>query len=183
MTAGPGELRLTLVGRMKVGRRTKIIWRSEQELRYEIGRIGSGLWVISPAGWMTDLATTPRFVWWLLSPFDPDYAGPAIIHDRLCEDREFDRTITDAILYEAMKDWGAPWWKRFLVYRAVRMFSFWRGVLNLPPPPSLNPSLNPTAPEAVITAVPSSTTEVIAPNPPGPDVVAGPDDGGPHAAP
>jgi len=104
------------------------------ELSFDIGYKGSGLTVTIPAGYNTDLASIPQFLWWLFQPFDPSYAAAAVLHDylrtmgRMNPDggwEKFDEGTADAVFYEAMKILGVPTWKAIIMYLAVRIAGAW----------------------------------------------------------
>jgi len=72
------------------------------------------------AGLKTDLASTPRSIWWLYPPFGL-YTGAAIVHDQLYTEQTLERSKCDAILLEAMETEGVSWITRHLIYRMVGM--------------------------------------------------------------
>lgn len=94
-------------------------WVIYQEFTYCSERVC----VHIPAGFATDFASIPRFLWRIISPTDREIGKPAVVHDYLY------RTPTVAITREqadrelmlAMECVGAPWWKRKLVYAGVRL--------------------------------------------------------------
>lgn len=99
-----------------------------------------------PAGFKTDFASTPRWLWWLLPPHGR-YSAAAIVHDWLyyrgtadhwcggcCAGHyewELDvryRAAADRIFLEAMDQLGVLLGVRRAMYRAVRIFGYraWR---------------------------------------------------------
>lgn len=74
-----------------------------------------------PRNFETDGASIPRVFWNILSPFG-DYFPAAVIHDFLYSpyNTEFDRAEADYIFREAMYHLGVPWFRRDLIYAAVR---------------------------------------------------------------
>lgn len=89
-----------------------------------------GRWVLVPEGFLTDGATIPRLLWWLLPPWD-NYSQSAALHDYLVEygvmyDRGEIVTCTrkqaDHIFREAMKVAGVKAWPRQAMYWAVRLW-------------------------------------------------------------
>lgn len=72
------------------------------------------------AGLKTDLASTPRSIWWLLPPFGL-YTGAAIVHDQLYTEQPYSRHHCDQILLEAMKAEGVSWITRWTIYSGVVM--------------------------------------------------------------
>ena len=47
-------------------------------LSYHIGFYGTNLVVTVPDGFLTDLASVPRLLWFLVPPHSPDYAAAAV---------------------------------------------------------------------------------------------------------
>lgn len=76
-----------------------------------------------PAGTTTDFASIPRALWSLMPATHPQIAGAALIHDELYHQPAFrvSRKEADQVLVEGMALLGAPWWRRQIVYRAVRL--------------------------------------------------------------
>ncbi len=90
----------------------------------------TGLAVVVPKGFVTDLASIPRGLWWLLPPFGT-YVDAAIVHDRLyrthgsaVEGTSLNRKQCDDILLEAMRDHKTPRWQQIVIYRNVRWFGW-----------------------------------------------------------
>ena len=81
-----------------------------------------------PYGFRTDFASIPRGLWNLFPPTGP-YGKAAVIHDYLYRTRLFSKGIADLVFLEAMADLGVAWWKRQLMYHAVRWFGrrAWKG--------------------------------------------------------
>ena len=93
-----------------------------------------------PKGYITDLASVPRFCWAFIAPFD--VARAAVIHDILYEkintaykgekiltkhDREKYRKVADDVFKEGMDSAvpPVPKWKILAAYNAVRVFGRW----------------------------------------------------------
>ncbi len=76
---------------------------------------------IIPAGFVTDLATIPRFILWLI-PQRGAYDKAAILHDYLLLKFDKPKKEVDRIFLEQMKADGVVRWKRNLMYIAVRLF-------------------------------------------------------------
>ena len=97
-------------------------------------------------GFETDLASVPRAIWWLISPWD--IARAAIIHDLLyqtyssvsCKDEDLDdpsedisavittaKKASDNVFLMAMKDAepAVPNWKMYAAYYAVVLCGRW----------------------------------------------------------
>ena len=80
-----------------------------------------------PAGFQTDLASTPRALWWLIPPFGR-YLVAAIVHDYHYMHQDVTRREADAEFYRLMYWYGVAWWKRWAMWGAVRCFGWgpWR---------------------------------------------------------
>ncbi len=75
-----------------------------------------------PAGFRTDFATIPRFLWGILPPYGR-YGKAAVIHDFLCTaPHRFDYKMAADIFLEAMEVLGVPRWKRKLMASSVKRF-------------------------------------------------------------
>lgn len=106
------------------------IWRLEQTLKYEVGQLGSGDLIEVPAGFLTDGATVPRWLWWLL-PSWGSYSRAATVHDyvigRIEDGRPLpnapNRLICDRIFWEATGVCGTPLFLRAILYAGVRIRS------------------------------------------------------------
>lgn len=135
------------------------LWALSQTLAY---MPGNGPHVITvPKGFVTDLASIPRWAWVLLPPDGP-WVKAAIVHDFLyatggtgiwkkhstsiAPPIEYSRKDADLILREAMENRGVGPFKRAIIYAAVRFGGAggWR------PPVQQGPSL-----EAVVSYVSS----------------------------
>ena len=80
-------------------------WKLHDEFTYTTD---AGVVIHVPVGFLTDLASVPRPLWWLFPPFGK-YLPAAIVHDKLYSDHrqglsEVSRAYCDAVLLEAMKD-------------------------------------------------------------------------------
>ncbi len=102
-------------------------WDVTNTATFYSGRYGETIAVAPP--FRTDLASVPRFVWMLIPRDDKNIVEPAVIHDWLyftlggasyapfmLSRRQCDRILSDAMIVA-----GAQWWKRHLVYWAVRL--------------------------------------------------------------
>ena len=79
-----------------------------------------------PAGFVTDFGSVPTALEWLVSGEDVQMIYPSVVHDYLYQFRgeipegKWTRLDADRLLVQGMRDLGAPWWKRNVVYAAVR---------------------------------------------------------------
>lgn len=98
---------------------TPTLWRLRHPFRYQSDLLGRIITV--PEGFVTDFASVPRVpAAYLLAGGEADEA--AVIHDYLYQSHETDRPTADAIFEEAMAVSGQPWWRRKLMWAAVRLF-------------------------------------------------------------
>ncbi len=115
------------------------MYRVLQAFRFYIGNPEDQRWVYVPEGFLTDLATVPSMLEWLI-PHDGPYAKAAIVHDLLCEQAtifhkgepiyvSFDRA--HKIFDDAMHVLGVHRMVRYLLVGAVR-FHFWRNGYEVP---------------------------------------------------
>jgi len=97
-----------------------LIVRTTNNVEFQSDRFGD---IEIPSGTLSDGASVPRMFWPIFSPFDGDYFDSAVLHDMIYRDRatKFTRAEADLIFLEAMKSLGVGWFKRTLVYRAVRI--------------------------------------------------------------
>lgn len=122
-----------------------MIFKQELEVVYGDGRtwkvvnefdvyLGPGITdytIKVPAGFETDFASVPRILWNILPPTDK-WGKAAVVHDyiyrsggRLDEKVSISRFWADYIFLAGMHTLGVPWWKRYAMFVAVRLFG-WR---------------------------------------------------------
>lgn len=80
-----------------------------------------GLCFTVPAGFRTDFASTPRWLWPWFPPVGL-YAGAALVHDYLYANQVYTRRMCDAIFLDLMENAGVPKPKRLIMWAAVRLF-------------------------------------------------------------
>jgi hypothetical protein len=90
-----------------------------------------------PVGFLTDFATVPRFLHWLVLPYGA-YTRAAVLHDWLLTELDArdgsgtwdtapaNSRDTDGIFRAAMRDLGVGWAKRWTMWAAVR----WAALFN-----------------------------------------------------
>lgn len=101
--------------------------------RYYIGSESSGRWVDVETGFITDGATIPRALWWLLPPIE-EYTQCTTLHDKLCTtyfvtelhngvecNVPVTRVEIDAILKESMDVLEVTPWKKKLIMAGVNL--------------------------------------------------------------
>lgn len=85
---------------------------------------------VVPAGFVTDLATVPRFLHWLTLPYG-GYTRAAVLHDWLITERinhpdpamRVTSRDVDGIFRQVMQELGVVWTKRWTMWAAVRAAS------------------------------------------------------------
>ena len=92
-------------------------WVLEHKLTYVTE---SGEVIEVPAGFVTDLASIPRMLHWMI-PVNGRHRSAAIVHDYLYTIRDRSSAEADAIFLEAMKESGVRWTQRQAMYLGVRM--------------------------------------------------------------
>ena len=103
------------------------LWEVALGFAYYVGEKGSKDKIFVPTGFQTDFASVPRPFWIILPP-DGHYTQAAVLHDFLYHKQDRKRKQCDLIFLEAMQVLGVSWWKRKVMYRAVRLFGWmpWR---------------------------------------------------------
>lgn len=87
-----------------------------------------GITIDVPPGFVCDLASIPRALWWLIAPMELSQCAP-VLHDllykqggRLDGRHAYTRAAADQLFREVMTEEGVPGWRRKAAYRAVRLF-------------------------------------------------------------
>jgi len=109
------------------------LWDTLPGFRYYIGQKDSNQWVDVESGFVTDGATIPRFLWWLLPPIE-EYTQCTSLHDKLCTTYTITQLVNgveqqipvtrkqiDAILEESMRVLGVTPWKRVFIMAGVNL--------------------------------------------------------------
>lgn len=96
------------------------MWYTGREFTYFVGEEGSENKITVPEGFRTDLASVPIPARWLI-PKSGRYNQAAVLHDYLYTIQDRPRKEVDRIFLEAMGVLGVPKWKRWVMYRAVRI--------------------------------------------------------------
>lgn len=73
-----------------------------------------------PQGFKTDFASVPRLPFAYLLAGNTSHEA-AVIHDWMYADG-FERAFADDVFYAALRAEGVSLWRRWLMYRAVRLF-------------------------------------------------------------
>jgi hypothetical protein len=120
-------------------------WQLAEDFEYHVGSKDSDEVIKVPAGFITDFATIPQFLWGIFPPTGR-YTKAAVIHDYLTANKgriphatADDNTITyrcytkkqvDKIFLEAMKVLGVNIVTRRVIWAAVSAFGNRRGYIN-----------------------------------------------------
>lgn len=108
-------------GRYKIEGYTSYTFKTLAELSYTTNK---GVIHTVPVGFTTDGASIPRIFWSFIgSPFTGLYRRAALIHDYLYYSQTTTRLYADRIFLQGMKGLGVSWWKRKVMYFAVRGFA------------------------------------------------------------
>ena len=88
---------------------------------------GPGDRVEVPAGFVTDFASIPRWLWWLYPP-DGRWAQASVVHDVLYRQQVRNRAAADAVFLQAMEVSKVPAARRWTFYLVLRLFggAAWR---------------------------------------------------------
>lgn len=108
---------------LRAGRRPKV--RLNEPLTVQLQ---NGDWLTVPAGFVTDLASTPILVWPILPPWD-EYARAAVVHDYLFRTGKYGWAFSNKAMLHLMKEDGVDWWKQRFVFRGLQigsLFTWWR---------------------------------------------------------
>ncbi len=119
------SLKLEDIGTTKNGR---AMFRLESDLVFCQEYSTFGLEITVPAGFVTDFASVPRFLWFIFPPMGT-YNPATVLHDYLCKMEGYPRFMADAIFREAMRELGVPWWRRVAMYLGVRAYSIFWGLV------------------------------------------------------
>ena len=94
-------------------------WRLVYSFRYRT----NGRLIAVPSGFITDFASVPFPLWWLIPSWGKD-GKAAVVHDYLYQEKTVTRKEADDIFREAMIELGVSGWRVFLMYWAVRLFGW-----------------------------------------------------------
>ena len=102
-------------------------WVLRKPFGYDVGFEDSGETIEVPAGFTTDFASIPRFLWSIL-PCWGKYGNAAVIHDYCYWEQKYTRKRADEIFREAMGVLRVNRIKIKLLYWMVRLFGWiqWR---------------------------------------------------------
>lgn len=93
-------------------------FRILEDIEYKTEAYGN---IKVPEGFVTDLASTPRIVWSFFPPHGK-YAPASILHDYLYTTGTGSKYSADNTFLEVMTQLEVPYFRRKLVYLAVKLF-------------------------------------------------------------
>jgi hypothetical protein len=96
------------------------------ELREPVGYRGAREDFTVPAGFVTDFASIPRLVVWLIPRYGL-YTRSAILHDFLWRTSAVSRADADGLFRRSMRELGVSMPRRWMMWAAVRLASRMRG--------------------------------------------------------
>jgi len=99
---------------------SSILWKIERDITYHVGSKDSTDVIIVPKGFITDFASVP----WpanMLIPLSGKHNMAACVHDFLYCVQTRSRLESDKIFLEALTALEVNWFKRQIMYRAVRI--------------------------------------------------------------
>ena len=117
-------MKIQILDSMKTERLGNRLWGLLSEFRV---LIDGDLFTV-PAWFVTDGASTPRFLWSIYPPVAGPFGEGALIHDYFysihsqCDDRK----LADTVLFEVGRMRGANLLRAWAVYSAVRAFGWMR---------------------------------------------------------
>lgn len=76
-----------------------------------------------PQGTTTDFASVPRIFWNILPPLGK-YGKAAVLHDYFYRTKKLPRHLADYLFLVAMTSLEVAFWKRYIMYFAVRLFGW-----------------------------------------------------------
>lgn len=97
-----------------------IVWDGGTTKVVLLEPISIGGWEV-PAGYESDGASVPRWLWPWCSPLDGRYVEIFVLHDWLY-DNGIDREIADTVMANLLIFAGMRWLLAYLIYCGVRAF-------------------------------------------------------------
>ena len=100
------------------------IYRTTEEVCWEIGAKGSGLNFDVPKGYIFDVSI-PLLLRWILSPRDEKFLKAGCLHDYALHEKGWDRVSAGALFASALKAEGVNKYKRLAMVISVIVWK-WR---------------------------------------------------------
>jgi hypothetical protein len=99
------------------------LWRLDCALQWEVGKKGSGLWVLVPPGFETDLASIPFWARLWFNPADARFAKASALHDYLVA-KGWAPPSASAVFAEALVADGVGRWRASIMGLAVLIYAY-----------------------------------------------------------
>jgi hypothetical protein len=103
-----------------------IDFETTKELRWEIGRPGSGVWMPAVPPGFRFQASIPRPLRWLWSPLDRRYLRAACLHDYGLHVLKWDRVSAAAPFASCLQEDGVHRWQALAFTVAVIAYKWWQ---------------------------------------------------------
>lgn len=75
-----------------------------------------------PKGFVTDLASIPKWLWFIGRPTNIKFQRAAVAHDWLLSRVEVPKCRADRVFFELLKEDGVSLWKARIMYITVKVF-------------------------------------------------------------
>lgn len=115
----PNQHAIILDQKASISPTSGINYQIERPLRVKVDDV---LYTV-PSGYVTDLASIPRFLWGIVAPSEEYYVFPSILHDHMygCPGK-LTRKFADEVFYSFLLERKVPYFKAMQMYFAVRLF-------------------------------------------------------------
>jgi hypothetical protein len=100
-----------------------IRFRTTQEVPWEIGNEGSGLWITVPVDYEFDVSI-PWTLRWLFDPKNPRYLKAGALHDYALHELNWTRVAAAAAFSEALRAEKVSLWRRLPMVLGVIVHKF-----------------------------------------------------------
>lgn len=77
--------------------------------------------VVVPKGYVTDLASIPRALWWFMPPAGR-HAQACVVHDFMYDNAISTKELADKGFHAGLLELGIPRWRAYAMYLAVKWF-------------------------------------------------------------
>lgn len=98
----------------------KVVVKPHDKHRFEVVEKYEYKGVVVPAGFLTNGANIPRVFWSIYPPNNPKYLSAIVVHDFLCETKEFKKA--DTYLKDMMSELECSKFDVVLFYFVVRLY-------------------------------------------------------------
>lgn len=100
-------------------------WQTTQDVVWEVGRKGSGDFVVVPAGFEFE-NSVPLLFRWFIQQDDPKFLFPALIHDYMLESGIYGAAQAAAEWFDACRKAKAPMWKAKPAFVAIAAWAVFK---------------------------------------------------------